>query len=625
MGYIINELYRFRMLVGGVYLGILISSSYGFSIFTEHLKSKYGFTQSEISTISTVGNCTGYLSFFAGMLFDFMGPKVVIFISGCLGSLGFMLYGLAFDDIIPNNHNRQSMLVQFCVFNTILYLGCPSLDVCALMSLMLNFPLERGYMVIIQKTFSGLGTAVIVAYFNAWFNKSGGAMYSSYAYFLASQFVIYSIVGILTIDLPPYFMCDYTKKRASAEERAEREETRKYFMTQHASKRRLLIGCTLTILMLIFAIITSIVLGSGNVSGGVRFALGIIALILVLLFMVMAFPFQFFGRYTPIRKSHPKFSVLGFPEGDDLQVTETVLGPAPEEINNNREPDHDCYPDQSAEGVRDISLKNEGQTYREVGSLEHLQETSSEKSEQEMQSAPLGDPQIHGSFWSHLLTLDLWLLWITFFGVWGTATVMIMNAAQLYRSINMGKITNTQLTLYITIISLGSAIGRLSSGVIDMWLLNKSQKGRATMSITALLPVSALLLTVGYLLFAIVGAHILIIPFFLVSLGNGLGWGLGGLTIRAIYAEDLGKHYNFMFLSGFVCTITLNRFMFGEMYDRRAERYGTLPDCNHPDCVRPQMWILMAADFVSLLSSLILYFRYKRFVMRELLKRKESA
>ncbi|CCW67358.1 unnamed protein product [Phytomonas sp. Hart1] len=626
MSYIINELCRFRMLVGGVYLGIAISSSYGFSIFTEYLKSKYGFTQSEINTISTVGNCAGYLCFFAGMLFDYIGPRVVILISGCLGTLGFLLYGLAFDDIIPNDNNKNLMLFKFCIFNVILYFGSPSLDVCALMSLMLNFPLERGYMVIIQKTFSGLGTAVIMAYFNAWFYKSSGTSFSSYAYFLAAQFALCAFAGFITIDLPPYYMCDYTKRRISEEEKAEREETRKYYMTQHAPKRRLLVGCMLTILLLIFAVISSIILKIVDVTQSERYVIGFVALFLVSLFTIMAFPFQILGRYTRIQKAHPKFPGLGLPYDDNRQGTKSVRGTEPDEICNERMPYSNSHEQHHTEMNSDLSPGKDKNRSTETGCLEYLQSTPlGDSAEEKKASTQLGDPQIHGSFWSHLLTPELWLLWVTFFGVWGTATVMIMNAAQLYRSINMGAISNVRLSLYITVISLGSAIGRLTSGLIDMWLINKRLEGQTTMLITTFFPLSALFLTLGYFLFSVVGVDFLILPFLLVSVGNGMGWGMGSLTVRVIYAEDIGKHYNFMFFSGFVCTIALNLFMFGGLYDSKARKYGTSPACNHPDCVRPQMWILMAVNLVSLMTSLILHFRFRGFVQRELLKRKEEA
>lgn len=153
------------MLMAGVYIGIGISSSYGFSIFTEHMKSKYNFTQGDITTISTVGNCCGYMVFFSGMLFDYAGPKVLLPLVGLLTLIGYALFGMAFDDVIKDD-NHNIMLVKFCVFTAIMYFGCPSMDIGAIMPLMFNFPIDRGYMVIIQKTFSGLGTSVLMAYYN---------------------------------------------------------------------------------------------------------------------------------------------------------------------------------------------------------------------------------------------------------------------------------------------------------------------------------------------------------------------------------------------------------------------------------------------------------------------------
>ncbi|KEG05172.1 putative major facilitator superfamily, transporter, partial [Trypanosoma grayi] len=141
------------------------SSTYGFSIFTGHLRNKYGFSQTDITTITTVGNCVGYCSFLAGMLFDYAGPMAVLPIAGLLAFLGFALFGLVFDGYVVSSPT----VIHFSIFNAILSLGCPAMDVAGVMPLMLQLPIDRGYVVMIQKTFSGLGTSVLMAYFNGWF------------------------------------------------------------------------------------------------------------------------------------------------------------------------------------------------------------------------------------------------------------------------------------------------------------------------------------------------------------------------------------------------------------------------------------------------------------------------
>ncbi|KEG05522.1 hypothetical protein DQ04_20981000, partial [Trypanosoma grayi] len=152
---LVDDLFRMRMLVAGVYLGIAISSTYGFSIFTGYLRNKYGFSQTDITTISTVGNCVGYCTFLAGMLFDFAGPMAVLPLAGILVFIGFGLFGLVFDGYVVSSPT----VIHFSIFSSIQSFGCPAMDFSGAMPLMLQLPMDRGYVVMIQKTFSGLGTS----------------------------------------------------------------------------------------------------------------------------------------------------------------------------------------------------------------------------------------------------------------------------------------------------------------------------------------------------------------------------------------------------------------------------------------------------------------------------------
>ncbi|RNF05864.1 uncharacterized protein Tco025E_07720 [Trypanosoma conorhini] len=237
----VDDLCRMRMLMAGVYVGLGISSTYGFSIFTNHLKTKYGYSQSEITTISTVGTCLNYFSFQAGMLFDFVGPVASFPIGGLLGGLGFLLFGLTFDGRIP------SSVGLFALYQGITHLGLPAMDVSAVMTLMVQFPLDRGYMVMIMKVFNGLGTAVLMAYFNGWFRAADSEdpekdNYSGYAYFVGAQILLCALVGAYFTRLPMYFPCAWRKSRLSSEEIAEREKTLDLYMAQRAPPRRLKIG-----------------------------------------------------------------------------------------------------------------------------------------------------------------------------------------------------------------------------------------------------------------------------------------------------------------------------------------------------------------------------------------------
>ncbi|CBH10107.1 hypothetical protein, conserved [Trypanosoma brucei gambiense DAL972] len=557
MVYLVDDLARVRMLMAGVYAGLVVSSTYGFSVFAAHLREKYRLSQSDITTISTVGNCIGYCSFIGGALFDYAGPMVVLPIAGFLGFLGFLLFGLTFDGKVAN-----PSVGLFSTFNAILYLGTPWLDVSTIMPLMLQFPLDRGYVVLVSKTISGLGTGVLMAYFNGWFKDTtsddlSNNNYSGFAYFIAIQLVVVSLIALSVTRMPMYFPCAWRKQRLSEEEWTKRQQTLQLYMNQPAPPRRMKIAVGLVLSLLLFLTTQSLIGGYVKLPPAAYLAFSIIAVLMMASFCVVALPFQWLGRYTPVRPT-------------DMDTI--------------------------------------GEALEDVGTESAVATTKNEVK-------PL--PQYSGSFWQHLLTVDLWCMWLTCFGMWGTGTVMQMNAAQIYESKSYGEKKSSTLTLYITMMSVGSAVGRMSMGYLDMVLTRRQREGLKTFPTTIALPFCPLMLCIAFLLFALLPANALILPFFLGALGNGAGWGSGVLAFRIMYSQDLGKHYNFGFSSGIVSTIALNLFMFGGMYDAEAERLDTKPECKQPSCVKNQMLILMGVNVVAAVAAAIVHFRFSRFINAE--------
>lgn len=585
MARVLHEMYRFRMLVAGVMVALGVSTTYGFSLFTEFMKTKYGFTQNDITTISTVGNCLGYCAFLLGIIFDFAGPKAQILVSGSLAALGLVLFGFCFDDFIAYE-SKGTMVALFSVFNGIMFLGCPSLDGGSILPLMMNFPLDRGYVVIIQKTFSGLGTSVLMTYFNAWFKASEEgkeSKFSAYSYFLAGQVLLVACVGAAFINLPCYSPCDYVKNKLSAEELEDRKGTLQLYMSQAPPRRRFYIGCSLVMTLLVFLTTTSIIGSFVTISVTAYRFIWACTILLLVGFSMMALPLQVFG---PFRPADRETEYPGIGENDDREEAEALVEPTKEN-------------EQEVEGDK---RKEE-----ETGKKNHVRAQTVS-----------GDPQYAGTFWSHLLTLDLWLFWICLFSMWGTGTVFIFNTAQIYRSKASGNFIVSNQSLYVALIGVGSALGRISSGVIDMFVSRRRASGPSKLYTTMFLPFSSLLLMIGFLLIVVMPDSLIVLPFMLAAMGNGLGWGLGVLCVRIVYADDIGKHYNFMWSSGIVATVALNRFMFGEIFDRKANKAGTSPFCDTPSCVTTQMWILMSCNIVSTLSAVLLHWRFSRFANAKL-------
>ncbi|RNF09367.1 hypothetical protein TraAM80_02241, partial [Trypanosoma rangeli] len=220
--------------------------------------------------------------------------------------------------------------------------------------------------------------------------------------------------------------------------------------------------------------------------------------------------------------------------------------------------------------------------------------------------------------WSHLFSFHLWALWLTSFGMWGTGPVMQMNAAQISRSTNYGVYDSRTLTLYIAIMSVGTAIGRISMGYFDMKLTAWNRAGKTKILTTIALPVAPLMFAVAYFLFGVVPGKALLLPFLLGSFSNGIAWSIGIIASRMMYAKDIGKHYSFMRTSAAVASIALNRFLFGGMYDAEGRKRGEFPSCNAPSCVRKQMFILMGINLLSACVAVLVHWRFSRFTRARL-------
>lgn len=642
---VLDELYRFRMLVIGITVALGVSTTYGYSIFTEYMKEKYGMNQVDITTISTVGNCLGYCSFILGVVFDLFGAKVQLILSGGLAAIGLILFGLSFDDKI--SYSRETMVILLSVFNGIMFLGCPSLDGASVLPLMMNFPVDRGFIIVIQKTFSGLGTSILMLYFNAFFKAQTSdetSKFSAYAYFLAAQVMFVSILGAIFIDLPTYNPCDWVKKRLSPEELKERQDTLKVYMKQRPPYRRFYIGCTILGILLVFLTVNSLVGSFVSMSAATQKGLWAVGILLLLSFMLMGLPFQCLGAY-PVPDRPSKFPAFGEMDrnededeeegiakrkyADDGRPKEAETQEIQEALHAEEEDRPLQDPWMESNSLDEKSKRKESALWKNGPLM--VEKTGEEYVETDTESekcafGATGDPQYHGSFWSHLLTLDLWLFWLCFFSMWGTGTVLIFNAAQLYRSKAYGHFSVTHQALYVGLIGVGSAIGRILSGVMDMWVTRRRTTGEKKKNIYTVmfLPLSSILLGLSFILIVVLPAEGIVLPFILGAMGNGMGWGLAALSMRIVYADDLGKHYNFMWSSGIVATVALNLFMFGGMFDNTAMKEGTLPMCDSPKCVIPQMWILLACNVVSTGAAILVQWRFCSFSNKRLKEAQEA-
>ncbi|CAJ1030965.1 hypothetical protein Q4I30_005681 [Leishmania utingensis] len=235
-------------------------------------------------------------------------------------------------------------------------------------------------------------------------------------------------------------------------------------------------------------------------------------------------------------------------------------------------------------------------------------------------------PQYHTTFWQSLKQPDIWLCCWNTLATWGCGMVVAFNSAQIYQALANNKYERKTNTMYSAIISVASALGRLTMGVLEFILSRQPSETRPV--ITIAFPVSSICMVIGliFLLALPLESKAIVIGFFFDSFGNGFSWACTALTIRALFAKDIGKHYNFMYVGAFIAVIALNRFGYGDNYDRQAKlnrdadlaagRTPIYPRCAGKKCVANSMVILLCVNATAIVGSTWLHLRYRRFVLK---------
>lgn len=213
---------------------------------------------------------------------------------------------------------------------------------------------------------------------------------------------------------------------------------------------------------------------------------------------------------------------------------------------------------------------------------------------------------LHTPFSHNLFrTPFLWAFWWVNFCVWGAGQVVTNNMTQIYTAIDGGKYDSRTNALFLCVMGIGGAVGRLAVGYGEMWVRKRKATREAQRSIkllstglapstepavdherlssiTAFLPLPPLVMAVTVMLLTVVPTWALGMVLCANAFAFGASWSLFALASREVFSRDIGKNYNFCFTSGIVAALVLNFEMFGKWYDaeerRQAERMFTTMD-----------------------------------------------
>eukprot|EP00744_Colponema_vietnamica_P010631 GILI01015005.1.p1 GENE.GILI01015005.1~~GILI01015005.1.p1 ORF type:complete len:619 (+),score=124.20 GILI01015005.1:111-1967(+) len=608
-------------------------SSYAFGIFSNKIKASAGFSQSDMTTITTVGSLLGSFTFPAGVLFDFAGPQYVLGVATALSCLGFIMLALIFQDVISPS------VYSVAAANGLTNWGAGFTDCGSLMTNLFNLPISRGEIMIIQKTFFGLGSTFLSLCFDGFFGATDN--YIGYAAFVCVLIFVTGSLGAAVTRLPKYKRTTRDLKRIAGLGPVEREQERlveeRTFELFHnprlVDRRRLNAGVLCLFVTLVFFSLFSIIKAYVSIASGVLTGLTVLACLCLLSFFVMVAPFDLpaFFDFAFLPDLHPPEELEDKPSGKGASGPQRS---AFVESNNDARTVVVMVDDNVQEET------NDGRTSAFLPQRASIAGNSSPISIPQA-VAPSTIPSISTGFGTNILQPIIWCFWVSGFAMFGANTVIIQNLSQIFTAANGGVYDKSLNSLIVALSGIGSACGRILIGFAEMYLhrrnailreaqlVHQAQLGdgagaastvdmtpiyhRWDSSVVFLMPLCPATMVVCALLLVFCPVDAFPVLFFVCGVAMGGFLATFALGIREIFSVDVAKHYNFVSSAGMLSSVLLNRIMFGMWYDREVENHPA-PDgvtCSSSACFSGPLYVLSGLNLMAIGSSFLIVYRWR--------------
>lgn len=169
------EQFEFRRLLN-ISCGILgccsIGATYSVGILSNGMQKVFGLSQDDIGTILSVGFLMAYFAFPAGWIMDVRGPTAVMVIATAMSIFGWGMFGLDFTGLLNAAGGNVAWLSFLCA----LFFWTPGFfDPATMLTNLYMYPLDRGTIIMIQKTFMSLASTVVSLTYNGFFKVSSPA------------------------------------------------------------------------------------------------------------------------------------------------------------------------------------------------------------------------------------------------------------------------------------------------------------------------------------------------------------------------------------------------------------------------------------------------------------------
>ncbi|KAG5490155.1 hypothetical protein JKF63_00274 [Porcisia hertigi] len=571
--HVIDEVKRFRALVCVLFCSICVSLVYAFDLFSDQFQSRFNLSDGDLSTISTVGVVFCYFVIPYGVLYDHIGPLPLLAIAcgmGCIGCLGL---GLIFDGKIKGN--TATISVFYALMNT-----CSGLfDAASIVTLVELFPRNRGPVIGLAKVMTGLGSSVLSSINRGFFSNN----ISGFIYFIMALTTAVSLMAMLLIALPPYFVNWWRARNKTEEQIAALTSLKSIYAQKFVPTRRIAYGYVVAACLVIFFSTTAPMLAYTNVSQSGRAVIGAITVMLCMSYWIMAMPIRWFGGVNELAEQ--QYSTL-----DDTESE--VVGANVKKSNILTSGDL-------------LEIDNEPLSTSPLSHVEAVIEDGPQ------------DPRYGGTIWETLVRPDIWLILIAFVCQGALGTIVTYNGGTIYVARTARPRTAELGSLYTALIGVGSAVGRISVGLFEAYVQHQDTENRKVL-VTIALPVAPIIATIAGVLILVLPGDALLLPYILVYFEEGVFNGVRALIFPCIFASHHGILYNISFCTNVIGVICFNRFLFGLTVDKEREKMGHTVEqgCTSRACIQTPIIIITCTAALAVVLATVVHLRYTRFVAR---------
>ncbi|KAG8347200.1 hypothetical protein TRVL_01980 [Trypanosoma vivax] len=599
-----------------------------FGVFSPFMKAPpFEYNQSQLSLVSTVGVLLSYFSLPTGFLYDNRGPALTIAVGTLLNLSGLFGLLIMFYDRDQPLLGTSVWLMTF--FYSISQFSASFYETGSILTSLEAFKCYQGRVILIQKTFMGLGSALIVQIYLSFFEHSASGIWPFFLFLLFYSFIV-GVLGTLLIRLPT------AKTHCLGLTTADDGVVRSGGGESALFKLPFNVGTGLLLLTIFFVSTATLVEDYHPLTVNERYIVGVLTILLCMSFSIMIV-------VTPSYSSN----VGGYASESVLleHESQSTLGEAPPRLadEDTRASHSTNVPPHAGDGVgawitRETvtRLENKSGHNDELWSLCEggsdmnragapgvygTRCTSRQQAEGRSRATSFNgrcyssvEPAIctenqalnSDSLWQNIRRLEMWLMWFVCFASWSSATLVSTNSSQLYKALDFNDYSPRVNAVYVSMYGVASALGRVVVGFTYPVVV---QQG---IPISLFLCIAPILNFFGLLLFLILSAKALIIPFILVGLATGFVWGGVVLVIKSLFTpQNCGKHYGVLYTAGMLSPLVFNVALFGPIYDYYSKKQGRYAEreCEGRVCVWIPLAVCAAFNFIALPAALHLTLR----------------